>query len=166
MAVSASRDPATRTVYDFPAARVSGTDASTVAVPEDRTSPVAGPGSSSAGAEAAVLPTACATVFPLTTRSSAPASGDALASRSRAISLFRGPITSGPQPTTTSAAATAARVRERMKEFLLGRTVSASAQRRNTSLYARDHAGRHGVTSSSRRPTRCDAWPPPRVSYR
>src|SRR6476469_8364594 len=152
MAVSASRDPATRTVYDFPAARVSGTDASTVAVPEDRTSPVAGPGSSSAGAEAAVLPTACATVFPLTTRSSAPASGDALASRSRAISLLRGPITSGPQP-TTSTAASAARITVRMKGILLPQNVSVPAQRRHTSLYARDRAGARRVTSrDGRRP--------------
>src|SRR6185369_17566615 len=112
----------------------SGTDASRVVVPDDRTSPVAGPGSSIAGAEAAVLPTACATVLPLTTRSSAPASGDALASRSRAISLFRGPITSGPQPTTSTAASVAS-VTVRIKEMLLQQNVSAPAKRRNTSLY-------------------------------
>jgi hypothetical protein len=84
MAVSARLGPATSTVYDRPASSANGTAASTAAEFVERTSPVAEPASTSTGCDARVLATPRAIVFPLTSRSNAPASGDALANRSRA----------------------------------------------------------------------------------
>jgi len=88
---------------------------SAVCDPEARIRPVAGPGSSTAGAETSVRATACATVFPFTSRSSVPASGEALASRTRAVSAPSGPTGSGLQAASGSAVARTAMISKRMR---------------------------------------------------
>ena len=115
IAVSAPTGPATMTVYDRPASRASGRVTSAVSDPEALIRPVAGPGSSTAGGETSVRATACATVFPFTSRSSVPASGDALASRTRAVSAASGPTGSGLQAASGSAVAMTAMIAKRMR---------------------------------------------------